>query len=119
MLYAVQAHSCSMTKGRVDLLDSKIQLLLLAPSEFLLGPSGSEEMLRNVLVPLWQALFGMSGAWLVCFLLTYFDVLPTSPDEYGYQARTDINLDAVSSAECLTQVSVRSVTLYVPLEMQQ
>ncbi|GAA6074069.1 solute carrier family 23 member 2, partial [Tachysurus ichikawai] len=51
------------------------------------------------LFSLFSALFGMSGAWLVCFILTYFDVLPTSPHEYGYQARTDINLDAVSSAE--------------------
>ncbi|MCI4380377.1 hypothetical protein PGIGA_G00239110 [Pangasianodon gigas] len=51
------------------------------------------------LFSLFSALFGMSGAWLVCFLLTYFNVLPTSPHEYGYQARTDINLDAVSSAE--------------------
>ncbi|XP_053538352.1 solute carrier family 23 member 2 [Ictalurus punctatus] len=51
------------------------------------------------LFSLFSALFGMSGAWLVCFLLTYFNVLPTSPHGYGYQARTDINLDAVSSAE--------------------
>uniref|UniRef100_A0A673LDF3 Si:dkey-106n21.1 n=1 Tax=Sinocyclocheilus rhinocerous TaxID=307959 RepID=A0A673LDF3_9TELE len=45
-----------------------------------------------------QALFGMCGAWLVCFLLTYFNALPSSPNEYGYMARTDINLDAVKSA---------------------
>lgn len=57
------------------------------------------KLISNVLLHLWQALFGMSGAWLVCFLLTFFDALPTSPHEYGHQARTDINLDAVSSAE--------------------
>uniref|UniRef100_A0A673LEC2 Si:dkey-106n21.1 n=1 Tax=Sinocyclocheilus rhinocerous TaxID=307959 RepID=A0A673LEC2_9TELE len=45
-----------------------------------------------------SALFGMCGAWLVCFLLTYFNALPSSPNEYGYMARTDINLDAVKSA---------------------
>uniref|UniRef100_A0A671PMY1 Si:dkey-106n21.1 n=1 Tax=Sinocyclocheilus anshuiensis TaxID=1608454 RepID=A0A671PMY1_9TELE len=45
-----------------------------------------------------QALFGMCGAWLVCFLLTYFNALPSSPNEYGYMARTDINLNAVKSA---------------------
>ncbi|XP_030645635.1 solute carrier family 23 member 2 [Chanos chanos] len=50
------------------------------------------------LFKLFSALFGMCGAWLVCFLLTYFNVLPTSPDEYGFMARTDINLDAVTSA---------------------
>uniref|UniRef100_A0AAR2KFK5 Uncharacterized protein n=1 Tax=Pygocentrus nattereri TaxID=42514 RepID=A0AAR2KFK5_PYGNA len=37
-------------------------------------------------------------SWLVCFFLTFFNALPTLPDEYGYKARTDINLDAVSSA---------------------
>uniref|UniRef100_A0A667Y914 Si:dkey-106n21.1 n=1 Tax=Myripristis murdjan TaxID=586833 RepID=A0A667Y914_9TELE len=45
-----------------------------------------------------QALFGMCGGWLICFLLTIFDVLPSKPDEYGYSARTDTNLDAVASA---------------------
>lgn len=45
-----------------------------------------------------QALFGMCGAWLICFLLTVFDTLPSKPDEYGYTARTDINLQAVSTA---------------------
>lgn len=88
-----------MAEGRADSHVPNFQKLLLAPSAFLLAPSGSEGKPRYVLLPLWQALFGMSGAWLICFLLTYFDVLPTSPHEYGYQARTDINLDAVSSAE--------------------
>ncbi|XP_051975910.1 solute carrier family 23 member 2 isoform X2 [Xyrauchen texanus] len=50
------------------------------------------------LFKLFSALFGICGAWLVCFLLTYFDALPSSPNEYGYMARTDINLDAVASA---------------------
>uniref|UniRef100_A0A8C2KI13 Si:dkey-106n21.1 n=1 Tax=Cyprinus carpio TaxID=7962 RepID=A0A8C2KI13_CYPCA len=45
-----------------------------------------------------SALFGMCGAWLVCFLLTYFNALPSSLNEYGFMARTDINLDAVKSA---------------------
>ncbi|XP_016117861.1 solute carrier family 23 member 2-like [Sinocyclocheilus grahami] len=50
------------------------------------------------LFKLFSALFGMCGAWLVCFLLTYFNALPSSPNEYGYMARTDINLNAVKSA---------------------
>ncbi|XP_077066821.1 solute carrier family 23 member 2 isoform X2 [Siphateles boraxobius] len=50
------------------------------------------------LFKLFSALFGMCGAWLVCFLLTYFNALPSSPHEYGYMARTDINLNAVKSA---------------------
>uniref|UniRef100_A0AAY4CJV2 Uncharacterized protein n=1 Tax=Denticeps clupeoides TaxID=299321 RepID=A0AAY4CJV2_9TELE len=45
-----------------------------------------------------QALFGMCGSWLVCFVLTTLNVLPTSPEAYGFMARTDINLEAVKNA---------------------
>ncbi|XP_037109706.1 solute carrier family 23 member 1 isoform X3 [Syngnathus acus] len=50
------------------------------------------------LFKLFSALFGMCGGWLVCFLLTVFDVLPSKSDKYGYAARTDINLDAVANS---------------------
>ncbi|XP_077423929.1 solute carrier family 23 member 1 isoform X2 [Vanacampus margaritifer] len=50
------------------------------------------------LFKLFSALFGMCGGWLVCFLLTIFDVLPSKSDIYGYSARTDINLDAVANS---------------------
>uniref|UniRef100_A0A8C4HX62 Si:dkey-106n21.1 n=1 Tax=Dicentrarchus labrax TaxID=13489 RepID=A0A8C4HX62_DICLA len=45
-----------------------------------------------------NALFGMCGAWLVCFLLTIFDVFPSKSNEYGFSARTDINLNAVTNS---------------------
>ncbi|CAL8260657.1 unnamed protein product [Merluccius merluccius] len=50
------------------------------------------------LFKLFSALFGMCGGWLVCFLLTVFEVLPSESDQFGYSARTDINLNAVASA---------------------
>uniref|UniRef100_A0A3Q3E822 Si:dkey-106n21.1 n=1 Tax=Labrus bergylta TaxID=56723 RepID=A0A3Q3E822_9LABR len=50
------------------------------------------------LFKLFSAMFGMCGAWLVCFLLTIFDVLPSKSNEYGFSARTDINLDAVTNS---------------------
>uniref|UniRef100_A0A3B4ABH3 Uncharacterized protein n=1 Tax=Periophthalmus magnuspinnatus TaxID=409849 RepID=A0A3B4ABH3_9GOBI len=50
------------------------------------------------LFKLFSALFGMCGGWLLCFLLTVFEVLPSKPEEYGYSARTDISLDAVSNS---------------------
>uniref|UniRef100_A0A6Q2YWM2 Uncharacterized protein n=1 Tax=Esox lucius TaxID=8010 RepID=A0A6Q2YWM2_ESOLU len=50
------------------------------------------------LFKLFSALFGMCGAWLICFLLTIFKALPSHPDQYGYSARTDINQDAITSA---------------------
>ncbi|XP_013981136.1 solute carrier family 23 member 2 [Salmo salar] len=56
------------------------------------------EVFQYPLFKLFSALFGMCGAWLVCFLLTIFEALPSQPDQYGYTARTDVNLDAVTSA---------------------
>lgn len=50
------------------------------------------------LFKLFSALFGMCGGWLLCFLLTVSEVLPSRPDEYGFSARTDISLDAVANA---------------------
>uniref|UniRef100_A0A665VEW9 Si:dkey-106n21.1 n=1 Tax=Echeneis naucrates TaxID=173247 RepID=A0A665VEW9_ECHNA len=50
------------------------------------------------LFKLFSALFGMCGGWLICFLLTIFDVLPSKSDEYGFSARTDINIEAVTSS---------------------
>ncbi|XP_061576897.1 solute carrier family 23 member 2 isoform X1 [Cololabis saira] len=50
------------------------------------------------LFKLFSALFGMCGGWLVCFLLTVFDVLPSKSDQYGFSARTDISLDAVRNS---------------------
>ncbi|XP_029009907.1 solute carrier family 23 member 2 [Betta splendens] len=50
------------------------------------------------LFKLFSALFGMCGAWLLCFLLTIFDVLPSKSSEYGFLARTDINHDAVTNS---------------------
>uniref|UniRef100_A0A3Q3W5L6 Uncharacterized protein n=1 Tax=Mola mola TaxID=94237 RepID=A0A3Q3W5L6_MOLML len=53
------------------------------------------------LFKLFSALFGMCGAWLFCLLLTIFDVLPSKSDEYGFSARTDINLNAVTNSPWL------------------
>ncbi|XP_036001922.1 solute carrier family 23 member 2 isoform X1 [Fundulus heteroclitus] len=50
------------------------------------------------LFKLFSALFGMCGAWLVCFLLTVFDALPSKSNQYGFSARTDINLNAVTNS---------------------
>ncbi|KAJ0069800.1 hypothetical protein NL108_014664, partial [Boleophthalmus pectinirostris] len=50
------------------------------------------------LFKLFSALFGMCGGWLLCFLLTVFEVLPSKPEEYGHSARTDISLDAVTNS---------------------
>uniref|UniRef100_A0A3Q2CNK9 Si:dkey-106n21.1 n=1 Tax=Cyprinodon variegatus TaxID=28743 RepID=A0A3Q2CNK9_CYPVA len=56
------------------------------------------KVFKYPLFKLFSALFGMCGAWLVCFLLTVFDVLPLNSTEYGFSARTDINLNAVTNS---------------------
>ncbi|TWW76040.1 Solute carrier family 23 member 2 [Takifugu flavidus] len=50
------------------------------------------------LFKLFSALFGMCGAWLLCFLLTIFEVFPSTPEQYGFLARTDINIHAVTDS---------------------
>ncbi|XP_044136436.1 solute carrier family 23 member 2-like isoform X3 [Bufo gargarizans] len=47
---------------------------------------------------LFPVLFGMCLSWLICFILTHFDVFPRSPADYGFAARTDINIDAIENS---------------------
>ncbi|KAM9311659.1 solute carrier family 23 member 1-like [Gastrophryne carolinensis] len=44
---------------------------------------------------LFPVLLGMCLSWLVCYILTYYNVLPRKPSSYGFRARTDINIDAI------------------------
>ncbi|XP_008286187.1 solute carrier family 23 member 1-like [Stegastes partitus] len=43
-------------------------------------------------------LLGITLPWLLCYLLTIYDVLPSDSTQYGYLARTDVNGDALSEA---------------------
>uniref|UniRef100_A0A9J8BUU7 Solute carrier family 23 member 4 n=1 Tax=Cyprinus carpio carpio TaxID=630221 RepID=A0A9J8BUU7_CYPCA len=43
-------------------------------------------------------LLGISLSWLICHLLTIYNVLPSDPDKYGYLARTDIKGDVMGRA---------------------
>lgn len=45
-----------------------------------------------------QVLLGITLSWLICYLLTIYNVLPSDPDKYGYLARTDIKGDVVGRA---------------------
>ncbi|KAL0968644.1 hypothetical protein UPYG_G00269570 [Umbra pygmaea] len=71
---------------------SKVQVPLLAYK------GKKWKVFQYPLFKLFSALFGMCGAWLVCFLLTIFKALPSEPGQYGYTARTDVNMDAITSA---------------------
>ncbi|KAM7368146.1 hypothetical protein PAMP_014393 [Pampus punctatissimus] len=47
-------------------------------------------------------LLGIAVSWLVCYLLTIYDVLPFDPAQYGHLARTDVKGDVVSQASWFT-----------------
>ncbi|XP_051580560.1 xan_ur_permease domain-containing protein [Myxocyprinus asiaticus] len=43
-------------------------------------------------------LLGITLSWLICYILTIYNVLPSDPDQYGYLARTDVNGDVTGRA---------------------
>nr|XP_057942830.1 xan_ur_permease domain-containing protein isoform X2 [Doryrhamphus excisus] len=43
-------------------------------------------------------LLGIALSWLLCYILTTFNALPSDPGRYGYLARTDIKGDVVGKA---------------------
>ncbi|MCI4379080.1 hypothetical protein PGIGA_G00223780 [Pangasianodon gigas] len=43
-------------------------------------------------------LLGITVSWLICYLLTIYNVLPSDPTQYGYLARTDIKGDVMGNA---------------------
>uniref|UniRef100_UPI003AB0EF70 solute carrier family 23 member 1-like n=1 Tax=Centroberyx gerrardi TaxID=166262 RepID=UPI003AB0EF70 len=47
-------------------------------------------------------LLGIAVSWLVCYLLTIYDVLPSDPDQYGRLARTDVKGNVVGQASWFT-----------------
>ncbi|XP_036003519.1 solute carrier family 23 member 1-like isoform X1 [Fundulus heteroclitus] len=47
-------------------------------------------------------LLGIAVSWLVCYLLTISDVLPSDPTRYGHLARTDVKGNVVSQASWFT-----------------
>ncbi|XP_053374344.1 solute carrier family 23 member 1-like [Mercenaria mercenaria] len=53
---------------------------------------------RLPLFSLFPVLIGIFGTWAICAILTVCSVLPDSPGEWGYTARTDIGLDVLKDA---------------------
>ncbi|XP_047428964.1 solute carrier family 23 member 1-like isoform X1 [Mugil cephalus] len=47
-------------------------------------------------------LLGIAVSWLVCYLLTIYDVLPADSTRYGYLARTDVKGNVVGEASWFT-----------------
>ncbi|XP_056261368.1 solute carrier family 23 member 1-like [Seriola aureovittata] len=47
-------------------------------------------------------LLGVAVSWLICYLLTISDVLPSDPAQYGHLGRTDVMGNAVTDASWFT-----------------
>ncbi|XP_075995668.1 xan_ur_permease domain-containing protein [Genypterus blacodes] len=47
-------------------------------------------------------LLGITLSWLICYILTSYNVLPSDPDQYGYLARTDLKGDVMGQAPWFT-----------------
>ncbi|KAI1888552.1 hypothetical protein AGOR_G00186350 [Albula goreensis] len=63
---------------------------------------------RMYIFQILPVLLGITLSWLICYLLTIYDVLPSDPEQYGYLARTDLKGDVMGRAPgsvSLTQVS--------------
>ncbi|XP_040894437.1 xan_ur_permease domain-containing protein [Toxotes jaculatrix] len=43
-------------------------------------------------------LLGITLSWLICYILTIYNVLPSDSGQYGYLARTDLKGDVISKA---------------------
>ncbi|KAJ1166464.1 hypothetical protein NDU88_006865 [Pleurodeles waltl] len=50
------------------------------------------------LFQIFPVLFGIGISWLICFVLTVTNALPSSPQSYGYLARTDAKGNVLSDA---------------------
>ncbi|KAK7151892.1 hypothetical protein R3I94_008280 [Phoxinus phoxinus] len=53
---------------------------------------------RIYIFQMMPVLLGITLSWLICYLLTIYNVLPSDPDKYGYLARTDIKGDVTGRA---------------------
>lgn len=49
-----------------------------------------------------QVLLGITVSWLICYILTTYNVLPAEPGQYGYLARTDLKGEVISQAPWFT-----------------
>uniref|UniRef100_A0A4W4DTF8 Uncharacterized protein n=1 Tax=Electrophorus electricus TaxID=8005 RepID=A0A4W4DTF8_ELEEL len=53
---------------------------------------------RMYIFQILPVLLGITVSWLICYLLTIYNVLPSDPEQYGYLARTDTKGDVTGSA---------------------
>ncbi|XP_068459441.1 xan_ur_permease domain-containing protein [Clinocottus analis] len=53
---------------------------------------------RAYIFQILPVLLGITLSWLICYILTIYNVFPTDPDQYGYLARTDLKGDILSQA---------------------
>ena len=52
----------------------------------------------NITVLILQVILAIAVAWLICYILTVTDVLPSTPGEWGHGARTDLRTDVITDS---------------------
>ncbi|XP_073413118.1 solute carrier family 23 member 1-like [Dendrobates tinctorius] len=62
---------------------------------FISYSKGKWKISKYPVFKLFPVLLGMCLSWLICYILTLFNVFPRNPTDYGFAARTDINIDAI------------------------
>ncbi|XP_069485439.1 solute carrier family 23 member 1-like [Ambystoma mexicanum] len=85
----------AMTIGLIILFSQYLRAIELPLMSY---TKGKWKTFKYPIFKLFPVLLGMCVSWLICYLLTHFNAFPRGPAEYGYAARTDINLDAISNA---------------------
>ncbi|KAK2116866.1 hypothetical protein P7K49_003752 [Saguinus oedipus] len=55
-------------------------------------------VLRIQIFKMFPIMLAIMTVWLLCYVLTLTDVLPTDPKAYGFQARTDARGDVMAIA---------------------
>ncbi|KAA8583371.1 hypothetical protein FQN60_015917 [Etheostoma spectabile] len=92
--------------GLIGFLMRFIGPLTIAPTVSLIGlslyDSAGDKVGSHWGISAMYILLGISVSWLVCHLLTIYDVLPSDPAQYGHLARTDVKGDVLNKASWFT-----------------
>lgn len=65
-------------------------------------PSGGCRVIRYPLHQVFAILISILINWMICGILTRYDVIPNDPDHYSYKARTDARIDVIENNPWIT-----------------
>uniref|UniRef100_A0A3Q2CYM3 Solute carrier family 23 member 1-like n=1 Tax=Cyprinodon variegatus TaxID=28743 RepID=A0A3Q2CYM3_CYPVA len=90
----------ALTTGLIIIFSQYLRLIPIpVPS---CSKTKKEKISKFYIFQIMPILLGIAVSWLVCYLLTIFDVLPSDSAQYGHLARTDVKGNVVSQASWFT-----------------